>query len=369
AVHKVLEVILVRAATTAASLEVEQDSVPAAVKEYIGTSLDDALYKVLQRHTVNLSKEHSIPADVVEKLKQQVKPQKSVKDIHKALYHALMKSILEDEDAMDKGVIDKSKKRKPDDAGPDQGLKMKKTCKKTKQSKKAKSTGTSKGTTKSQPKSTGKSAQAEDTVFKAGDTQVPKDLGEGNTDEPPIVKADPNDWFKKPERPPTLDPEWNGGKVVDNMPTRKWLSDLAKVETSSKTFDDLMSTPIDFSAFVMNRPHISDLTQDILTKAAKYDLPGIEDMVPNLWSLIKVAYGKHALLVRDTLHDMATNFRIGYNKAMPKRRWSHLDQTQSHIMVKEIDRHLRERRLMRSLEKFVGGRHYGEDLRLLQRTI
>ncbi|GJX08414.1 hypothetical protein Tco_0196346 [Tanacetum coccineum] len=34
-----------------------------------------------------------------------------------------------------------------------------------------------------------------------------------------------------------------------------------------------------------------------------------------------------------------------------------------------IDRQLLERRLMRSLEKFVGGREYGEDLRLLQRTI
>ncbi|GJV20840.1 hypothetical protein Tco_1369860 [Tanacetum coccineum] len=32
------------------------------------------------------------------------------------------------------------------------------------------------------------------------------------------------------------------------------------------------------------------------TKAAKYDLPRIEDMVPNLWSPIKVAYAKHALL-------------------------------------------------------------------------
>ncbi|GJZ46690.1 hypothetical protein Tco_0594286, partial [Tanacetum coccineum] len=30
--------------------------------------------------------------------------------------------------------------------------------------------------------------------------------------------------------------------------------------------------------------------------AAKYDLPGIEDMVPNLWSPVKVAYDKHALL-------------------------------------------------------------------------
>ncbi|GJT30202.1 hypothetical protein Tco_0910477 [Tanacetum coccineum] len=149
---------------------------------------------------------------------------------HKALYHALMESILEDEDAMDKG-------------------------KETEPSKKAKSTGTSKGTTKSQPKSTGESAQAEETVFEAGDTQVPHDLKEdmGNTDEPPVVNVDPKDWFKKSKRPPTPDPVWNEGKSVEDKPTQKWICDLVKAEKPSKTFDDLMSTPIDFSAFVMNR--------------------------------------------------------------------------------------------------------------------
>ncbi|GJU90731.1 hypothetical protein Tco_1303154 [Tanacetum coccineum] len=65
----------------------------------------------------------------------------------------------------------------------------------------------------------------------------------------------------------------------------------------------------------------------------------------------------------DTLHDMATNLRMGYNKAMLRRRWSNLDKTRSHILVKDIDRQLRERRLMRSLEKFIGGREYGEDLK------
>nr|GFA48751.1 hypothetical protein [Tanacetum cinerariifolium] len=62
---------------------------------------------------------------------------------YEALYHAL-----EDEDAMDKGVAEKLKKRKPDDAdrdegpfaGSNQGLKRKKTSKDTKPSKKAKST-------------------------------------------------------------------------------------------------------------------------------------------------------------------------------------------------------------------------------------
>ncbi|GJT81329.1 hypothetical protein Tco_1055671 [Tanacetum coccineum] len=41
------------------------------------------------------------------------------------------------------------------------------------------------------------------------------------------------------------------------------------------------------------RTYTTSLTK---TKATKYDLPGIEYMVPNLWSPIKVAYDKHALL-------------------------------------------------------------------------
>ncbi|GJR18772.1 hypothetical protein Tco_0967299 [Tanacetum coccineum] len=202
----------------------------------------------------------------------------------RALYHALMQSILEDEDAMDEGVADKLKKRKPDDAdkdegpsaGSDRGLKRRKTSKDTEPSKKAKSTETSKGTSKSQPKTTGKSAQAEETVFEVEDTQGLHNLGEdtGNTNEPPIVDVDLKDWFKKPKRPPTPDPEWNKGKSVENKPTQKWLSDLAKAEKPSRTFDDLMSTLINFSAFVMNRLHISKLTQDILVGLAYNILKG-----------------------------------------------------------------------------------------------
>ncbi|GJW41127.1 hypothetical protein Tco_0066972 [Tanacetum coccineum] len=36
-------------------------------------------------------------------------------------------------------------------------------------------------------------------------------------------------------------------------------------------------------------------TSTTKTKAAQYDLPGIEDMVPNIWSPVKVAYDKYAL--------------------------------------------------------------------------
>ncbi|GKC25061.1 hypothetical protein Tco_1027211 [Tanacetum coccineum] len=70
--------------------------------------------------------------------------------------------------------------------------------------------------------------------------------------------------------------------------------------------------------------------------------------------------------VRFVLHDIASNLRMDY---LPKRRWSNLDRKRSRIMIKAIDKVMLERRLMRSLEKFVGGRQYREDFRLLERTI
>ncbi|GJR67677.1 hypothetical protein Tco_0013742 [Tanacetum coccineum] len=70
--------------------------------------------------------------------------------------------------------------------------------------------------------------------------------------------------------------------------------------------------------------------------------------------------------VRSVLHDIANNLRMKY---LPKRDWNRKDRKRSRIMIKAIDELLFERRLMRNLERFIGGREYGNDLRLLERTI
>ncbi|GJW16521.1 hypothetical protein Tco_0023957 [Tanacetum coccineum] len=67
--------------------------------------------------------------------------------------------------------------------------------------------------------------------------------------------------------------------------------------------------------------------------------------------------------VRCVLHDIASNLEMDY---LPKRHWSNLEIKRSCIMVKAIGKLLFEKRLMRNLEKFVGGRDYGNDLRLLE---
>ncbi|GJY01566.1 hypothetical protein Tco_0359718 [Tanacetum coccineum] len=66
------------------------------------------------------------------------------------------------------------------------------------------------------------------------------------------------------------------------------------------------------------------------------------------------------------LEDITKNIQMEY---LPQRRWSYLEKKRAHIMIKAIDKQLKERKMMRSLEKFIGGRHYETDLRLLQQTI
>ncbi|GJU21825.1 hypothetical protein Tco_1155167 [Tanacetum coccineum] len=60
--------------------------------------------------------------------------------------------------------------------------------------------------------------------------------------------------------------------------------------------------------------------------------------------------------VHETLHYRLLNFKLGYNKDMPRRKWTNKDQNRTNIMVQLIDKQMLERRIMRSLEVLVGGR-------------
>ncbi|GKD96524.1 hypothetical protein Tco_1380421 [Tanacetum coccineum] len=96
--------------------------------------------------------------------------------------------------------------------------------------KESKSTSSSKGASRSQPKSSGKSAQAEEHGQKVDDLEE------------------------------QLHQEFN---------TRN--DDLAQAACTQSLFNKFLATPIDFSAFIMNRLKIENLTQDVLTDPT-YDL-------------------------------------------------------------------------------------------------
>nr|GEU72268.1 putative ribonuclease H-like domain-containing protein [Tanacetum cinerariifolium] len=197
---------------------------------------------------------------------------------HKDLYDALAKCYQLNKDLFDYYGKRYSLKRGREDkfkdedspAGSDQELKKRKTSKdaeplrgfKSKESKSSSFKGS-----KSQSKSSGKSTQAEEPVFKTADTEMPHDQGDdmGNTeDEPNVKEASKHGWFKKPERPPNPNRDWNAGKQVDFRPPRTWIIKMAKARKPPTTFDELMSTPIDYSAYVLHNLKIKNLTQEHL---------------------------------------------------------------------------------------------------------
>nr|GEU58619.1 hypothetical protein [Tanacetum cinerariifolium] len=81
--------------------------------------------------------------------------------------------------------------------------------------------------------------------------------------------------------------------------------------------------------------------------------------------LYKFSYGTLDT-VRTTLYDIALGIRMKY---LQKKKWSRLDKRKARVMIQDINKQLFQRRLMRNLEKFISGREYKEDLRLLEWTI
>ncbi|GJR90807.1 hypothetical protein Tco_0214818 [Tanacetum coccineum] len=66
------------------------------------------------------------------------------------------------------------------------------------------------------------------------------------------------------------------------------------------------------------------------------------------------------------LDDILKRIRMKY---LPQTYWKQVDKDRAGAMIQEIDKKLKSRRIIRSLEKFVGGRPYEGELWLLQRTI
>nr|GEV10245.1 hypothetical protein [Tanacetum cinerariifolium] len=132
-----------------ALLSTNKSKVLKAIKEYLGTSLDDYLQKVVQKHLVDLAKEHSVPAEVIKRLRQLYVPEKSSEDIRKIkMEHARKKEDPKSTITSSKRKQDDADKNKGPSAGLDRGLKRQKTSKDAEPSKKAKSTEASKGSSK-----------------------------------------------------------------------------------------------------------------------------------------------------------------------------------------------------------------------------
>nr|GEV17034.1 hypothetical protein [Tanacetum cinerariifolium] len=70
--------------------------------------------------------------------------------------------------------------------------------------------------------------------------------------------------------------------------------------------------------------------------------------------------------VRTALDDRLKGIRMRY---LPHTIWRKSDKDRAAAMIQAIDKMLKSKRIMRSLEKFIGGKLYEGDFQMLQRTI
>ncbi|GJX69873.1 hypothetical protein Tco_0307044 [Tanacetum coccineum] len=86
-----------------------------------------------------------------------------------------------------------------------------------------------------------------------------------------------------------------------------------------------------------------------------------EDQTLNEGKLIQ-----HTPIPETALDDRLKGIQMKY---LPQTIWRQSDRDKAGAMIQAIDKQLKTRRIMRSLEKFVGGRPYEGDFRLPQKTI
>ncbi|GJY24873.1 hypothetical protein Tco_0398531 [Tanacetum coccineum] len=173
---------------------------------------------------------------------------------------------IENNKSIDRSILSLFKIRRDDEdeddepsAGSNQGSKRRKTGKETESTsapkdKTSKSTGSSKEGSKFKTRSTDKSAQAEEQVH------------------------------TKPSKPPTPDRDWNKTLPANHGPIQPWISILARNEDPRESFNELMDTPLDFSAFVLNWLKVDTLTPELLAG------PSFELMKGSCKSLVELEY-------------------------------------------------------------------------------
>nr|GFA92546.1 hypothetical protein [Tanacetum cinerariifolium] len=205
--------------------------------------------------------------------------------------------------------------------------------------------------------SSGKSVHSEELCHNVEDPSKHQDqehvIGETNKqlDDREATKAD---WFKKPERPPTPNFDWTK-RLTRLKIKRKY--DYGCLEGIKVRQDDQQIYTFKEGDF--SRLRLQDIEDMLLllTQRRLTNLTSKRNRLMRTDELHKFSDGR-LNNVHTALHDIDARLRMEY---LPMQKWSQLDRKRAQVMVYNIDRQLFQRRLMRNLEKFVGGRPYWED--------
>ncbi|GJW48094.1 hypothetical protein Tco_0079740 [Tanacetum coccineum] len=263
--------------------------------------------KVLTRLSNESMTSHAVAANLseLELKKILIDKMESNKSIHRSdeqknLYKALVDAYESDKLILDTYGDIVSFKRRRDDEDKDEepsarsnwGSKRRRSGKEPESTsapkeKTSKITGKSTEGSKSHHKSTGESAQAEVPMHSTKDLEEPahQEFETGVTEDKPNEETFQHpDWFQKPTKPPTPDRDWNKTLPDAHGPVQPWLSSLAQMEDLRESFNELMDTPLDFSAFVMNRLEVDTLTPELLAG------PTLKMMKGSCKSLVELEY-------------------------------------------------------------------------------
>ncbi|GJS37062.1 hypothetical protein Tco_0535444 [Tanacetum coccineum] len=208
-----------------------------------------------------------------------IEKMESNKSIHRSneqknLYKALVEAYESDKLILDTyGDTISFKRRREDEdkdeepsTGSNRGSKRRRAGKEPESTsvpkeKTTKPSGKSNEGSKSSHKSVGQSAHAEEPMHMTEDVEEPthQEFETGVTEDQPKTSYFP-DWFQKPDKLPSPDHGWNKTLPAAHGSTQPWLIILARNEDPRESFDELMDTPLDFSAFMMNRLNVDSLT-------------------------------------------------------------------------------------------------------------
>ncbi|GKE63187.1 hypothetical protein Tco_1513554 [Tanacetum coccineum] len=214
------------------------------------------------------------------------------------LYNALVEAYKSDKLILETyGEIVTFKRRREDEdkdekpfAGSNQGSKRRRDGKELEltialKEKTTKPSGKSNEGSKSSHKSAGQSAHAEEPMHMTKYVEEPthQEFETGVSEDQPETSHFP-DWFQKPDKLPSPDRDWNKTLPAAHGSTQPWLSILARNEDPRESFDEVIDTSLDFSAFVMNRLNVDSLTPELLAG------PTFELMKGTCKSLVELEY-------------------------------------------------------------------------------
>ncbi|GJW76832.1 hypothetical protein Tco_0138514, partial [Tanacetum coccineum] len=231
-------------------------------------------------------------------------------------------------------------------------------------SKEKKSSSTSKEASQSQHKSFGKSVHAEEPIYIVEDLGMQQDH-EFVTCENDEQLADKEvtkvDWFKKPERPPTLDLDWSDFKRLRLQDIKDMLLLLVQKKLINLIIDERYDLNVALRMFtrrIVIQRRVEDLQLGVESYQKKLNLTKPDTFRSNLRKrtayttysdpkgvIYKDQMNRNRLMradelhkfsdgmlddVRSALNDIAKGIRMEY---LPMRKWSNLDKKRARVMV------------------------------------